>query len=84
MSEWKPIDENTPRMKVILMWGETYDLGSRKNWKMATGSIHRYDDIGPEEIIWDGQNLQDWDYKPTHWMPIPEPPASTHNPEKEE
>lgn len=24
------------------------------------------------------------EYYPTHWMPLPNPPVSTHNPEKEE
>lgn len=84
MSEWQKIDENTPRMRTILMWGETGSLGIVMNWKIDTGFIHAYDGVGPEEIVWGGKSVQEWDHKPTHWQHIPKPPAFAHNPEKEE
>ncbi len=40
-----------------------------------------------EHECWDDDAYDDHRYDaedPSHWMPLPEPPASTHNPEKEE
>lgn len=74
MSEWKPIDENTPRKKTILFWGETSELGDGiMNWRMDTGYIYSYGH-GDEDWYWAGQRLNKWDHKPTHWMPLPSPP----------
>lgn len=69
---WEPI-ETVPRRKVVLMWGETGDLAiGIKNWKMETGVIYESD--RGELTEWGGNVLSQWDHKPTHWMPLPEPP----------
>lgn len=74
---WQPI-ETAPRMRIILLWAVTdiSDAGEIKNWKMATG---HYSD-GDEGWEWDGRVLQPYDVQPTHWQPLPDPPAA----EKEE
>lgn len=76
--EWQPIDENTPRKKTLLFWGDTGELGDGAvNWRMETGYIYPYDDDGKEDWYWAGQRLNEWDHKPTHWMPLPAPPSHT-------
>ena len=73
MSEWQPI-ETAPRQHVILLWAETSI--DPPNWKMATGHCAiGYDAPHDLEWTWDGYRLKTWDTKPTHWMPLPEPPG---------
>lgn len=76
MSEWRLIDESTPRKKTILFYAETFELDNgAMNWRMETGYIYPYDD-GKEDWYWAGQRLEEWDYKPTHWIPLPTPPVA--------
>ena len=71
MTAWQPI-ETAPKMKNILMWAATdiSDFGEIRNWKIATG----YWSTGHDAWIWDGSALKTFDVKPTHWMPLPDPP----------
>lgn len=73
MGEWQDIS-TAPRGKIILMFGYTYELeGGVRNWKLETGSIQRFSD-GEEDWYWGGSRLADYDYRPTHWQPLPAPP----------
>jgi hypothetical protein len=75
--EWKVIDENTPRKKTLLFWGETGRLSDdAMNWRMETGYIYPYDADGKEGWYWAGKCLREWDHKPTHWIPLPTPPTT--------
>jgi hypothetical protein len=71
MSQWQSID-TAPKGKVVLLWGPTdiSDNGTITNWKMETGYWIR------DGWIWDGRSLRPYDVKPTHWMPLPEPPET--------
>lgn len=74
MSEWETI-VTAPRMKTILLWAVTdlSDDGEVRNWKMETGFLGTYDD---EQSEWHWPHrLEEYDVKPTHWMPLPAPPA---------
>ncbi len=70
--EWRRI-ETAPYGKIVLLWaaipGEY--IGGKQNWRMATG--HRPFD-GTLDWTWDGHPVMPWSLRPTHWMPLPEPP----------
>lgn len=72
MSEWQTI-ETAPRMQTILMFAVTdiADDGEARNWKMATGFWHSSN----RAWRWDGRGVRSYDIQPTHWMPLPAPPA---------
>lgn len=66
---WQSI-ETAPGMKIILLFAVTHEEnGVIKNWKMAAG-CKDCDGMW----LWDGRAVKAWDIKPTHWMPLPEPP----------
>lgn len=69
---WRPI-ETAPKGRIILLWAVTdrADDGEIRNWRMGTGSTPFAE---PIEWTWEGYRLREWDIKPTHWMPLPEPP----------
>lgn len=68
MSEWQPI-ETAPKMREVILWADT-STRDFPNWKMASGYYH--DGIGA--WIWAGEQVRDWAFPPTHWMPMPTPP----------
>ncbi len=70
---WQPI-ETAPKQKVVLLWALTdTETG---NWLMATGYwMPGYGD-DPGAWTWDGRRLKAYDTQPTHWQPLPEPPAA--------
>lgn len=70
---WRPIDKDTPRQVKILLWAVTST--EPPNWKMATGYCSINFD-GELEWEWEGRLLKSYDTKPTHWMPLPNPPAA--------
>lgn len=72
--QWFPI-ETAPKGKIILLFAVTdrSENGDVSNWKMATGSTPF---AGSAEWTWDGYRLREWDVQPTHWMPLPLPPAN--------
>ncbi len=82
---WQPI-ATAPKMRTILLFAITdvADDGTVRNWKMATGSYHTgYEDERSKELgispwNWDGHQLKFYELFPTHWMPLPAPPA--HDP----
>jgi hypothetical protein len=71
---WRPI-ETAPKMKNIILWAATdvSDSGEIKNWKMETG----YWNAGAETWVWGGSQVRKYDIQPTHWLPMPPPPAGT-------
>ena len=80
---WQPI-ETAPKMRTILLFAvtEVNDVsGAAVNWKMHTGWFHLgFDtqasrDEGWSPWTWNGDQLRAYDTQPTHWMPLPEPPA---------
>lgn len=72
ITEWQPVAK-VPKKKIVLFWGRTFELENGvRNWKMETGYIHPYD--GGEDWYWGGSLLREYDYFPTHWIPLPEPP----------
>ena len=67
---WQPI-ETAPDLENIILFAFIGYLGPGvRNWRMETG--HRLID---GTWVWGGQELRVWDYAPTHWQPLPEPPA---------
>jgi hypothetical protein len=77
--EWQPI-ETAPQMRTLLLFAvsDIADDGTVRNWKMATGSYHTgyEDDLGASPWYWDGHQLRVYELHPTHWMPLPDPPAA--------
>ncbi len=78
--KWQPI-ETAPKMKTVLLFAVTEIDPSTKavrNWKMDSGFWHTgYEDDAPvmSPWCWEGRQLRAMDVQPTHWMPLPEPPA---------
>ncbi len=74
MSEWQPIETAPTNISVLVYipnaehYGEgiyraiLVDMGTGKRWHAST--LHMGRDINPEN-------------RPTHWMPLPEPPVSS-------
>jgi hypothetical protein len=56
---WRPIDENTPRGELLLYWPAYTD----RNGRNFLSPMMRVDYNGHTPHR-----------KPTHWMPLPEPP----------
>jgi hypothetical protein len=76
---WQPI-ETAPKMRNILLFAVTHvkDDGTVGNWKMATGFWHtgyENDTGGRTPWCWGDQQLGKYEVQPTHWMPLPAPPA---------
>jgi hypothetical protein len=75
---WQPI-ETAPKMRTVLMFAVTNigDDGRVNNWKMATGHLTegRAARDNETDVSWDGHQLKVYDHQPTHWMPLPAPPA---------
>ena len=70
---WRPI-ETAPQSKTILLFAVS-DIapdGDIRNWRMATGFYNG----GADCWVWDGNQIRIYDLHPTHWMPLPAPPAS--------
>ena len=70
-SKWIPVTERLPEKTIdVLLWFG----GKYKN--MAVGFWHGCEEC--EAVYWcaytDDGFYTDCDYKPTHWMPLPEPP----------
>lgn len=70
--DWQPI-ESAPKMQTILLHAKTDD----GNWKTATGFYHDGFEGDPVKTPWnwEGNQLRSYDVQPTHWMPLPLPPA---------
>lgn len=73
LNPWRPI-ETAPKMKAVLLWAATdvAESGEIKNWKMDTG----YRSTGAETWVWEGRQLRKYDVQPSHYLPLPAPPAS--------
>ncbi|EPK4542768.1 DUF551 domain-containing protein [Serratia marcescens] len=66
MSEWIKCSEQMPELdKRVLLYFGSYD------GHIEDGCIGD-DGDGPYHYFFDGDSLQQ---EPTHWMPLPEPPA---------
>ena len=64
---WNCVDTCPPPMnKLLILWAETSI--DPPNWKMAIGSLNY------QGWNWEGRWLGEYEVKPTHWMPLPEPP----------
>jgi len=80
LREWQPI-ETAPKSKTILLFAVTdvdpVDGGRVRNWMMATGWWHPgyENDAKVTPWCWDGHQVPKYGVQPTHWMPLPEPPA---------
>lgn len=66
---WQLI-ETAPTMREIILWADT-STPDFPNWKMASGYFH----TGMNVWIWGGEQVRDWAFPPTHWMPLPDAPA---------
>jgi len=63
MAEWQPI-ASAPRNEPILLYSE--------DWEMTIGDIQ----IGSVDDDGTSRCVETDDYNATHWMPLPDPPAS--------
>lgn len=68
---WQHI-ETAPKMREILLWADTSTADFR-NWKMASGYYHDRMNVW----IWAGEQVRNWEFPPTHWMPLPAAPGET-------
>ena len=65
MSEWQPI-ETAPKDGTKIIVFDHYDGVVIARWRM------RWPESGYEWIEATGEEYEN--YRPTHWMPLPEPP----------
>lgn len=72
--DWRPIETVPQGEHVLLYWPE----GERGNGGMECATVYHGDPMsfwthgGPNSgLDWEPRN----DEKPTHWMPLPDPPA---------
>jgi hypothetical protein len=75
MNEWRPIS-TAPKDDVLLLYGTLY--GSDDEWLLPKGLIRA---CGYWEKLDEAWALTDTTWagpfiKPTHWQPLPPPPAS--------
>jgi len=68
-SGWQPI-ESAPKMRSVILWADT-STPDFPNWHMGSG--HFSTDLNA--WIWEGETVREWAHPPTHWMPLPKPPA---------
>ena len=75
MGEWQPI-ETAPRDVDILVWSERYyDRPVTAQWDDRYGWSPSWDDSLVIEYMSDfGTEYKALPVRPTHWMPLPEPP----------
>lgn len=79
VSDWKPI-ETAPKDARILLWNGSFVTAG--NWD-ATFETFLDDeaDVPRERGAWTDHTVADWGMEentelfPTHWQPLPEPPA---------
>ena len=77
MSDWQPI-ATAPKMRTVILYADyAHDGGSERNGKMGSGFWHTgyEDDPAWSPWYWGDQQLRPYDLQPTHWQPLPEPPA---------
>lgn len=67
---WHLIDENTPKMQTLLLWGDTTYHDDFPNWKMDTGYFCHM----RNQWQWGEYYVQKGEFMPTHWMSLPNPP----------
>ena len=79
-NNWNPISIATlpPLGEIVWLWdGKTIWLGGCADdcdgWLWG----NTYGHIWHNGTKWDGEIETDDDYKPTHWMRLPEPPTTT-------
>jgi hypothetical protein len=68
MSNWKPIETAPSDGTRILTWGRLHD----------DGGVDMGETPSVQYSFWDGQHWYSDDlgtHQPTHWMPLPKPPA---------
>lgn len=61
--QWQPI-ETAPIKRCVLLYA-----ASQKDWLIGS--------VGPDGTVrdWDGCRSNEWDFRPTHWLPLPPAPA---------
>ena len=67
MTEWQPI-ETAPQPCLALVFGQT------NNGSFGRYVAHTYEGAR-SWFIWDDNTADSMPIHPTHWMPLPEPPA---------
>lgn len=81
MSAWQPIETAPKDGTVIDLWVDDPQWGATRECDMRWIKHTRYYRNGRTEDVegwgWPGLDEPDFlsDGKPTHWMPVPEPPA---------
>lgn len=71
MNDWQPIETIPIHQDVLL--GAWLERGHCGYWYMATGYIN------PAGVFRIPGHANFEFHKPTHWMPLPKPPASTQH-----
>ena len=71
--QWQDII-TAPKMRGILLWADT-STPDFPNWKMGSGFYH----TGMNCWIWEGEQVREWAFPPTHWMPLPDAPIHHSN-----
>ncbi|MGL5565462.1 MAG: DUF551 domain-containing protein [Plesiomonas sp.] len=82
MSEWISVEDRMPVEDQRIVFAEFYQWGDGPTEFAASaagqfwnGSFH-LDKDGLEAENFDGYATITLDFKPTHWMPLPEPPKN--------
>jgi len=64
---WEPISTAPMDRKTLVL---TYDPSAPEDERIR---VDRWDYLGRDDL---DNSVYGWDGSPTHWMPLPEPPAS--------
>lgn len=81
MSEWQPI-ETAPKDQTVIvfrptMWGGKGHIGKAR-WE-TDKYLKKPKPFWSSSEGWIGKT-EDRHHPPTHWMPLPEPPETSHDP----
>ena len=87
MSEWQPIETAPKAPMDVLFWsattewtdahGNLVDVPNRERYETGYWDGHEFFETGTNHAVFEFPGDEENIHKPTHWMPLPAPPAET-------
>lgn len=72
--EWQPIETAPRDGTYVLLYEPNLDIASGNKTFVGKFGRVKYDSYGSKGVIFEDLSTEPWDWYPTHWMPLPEPP----------